>query len=79
MTRAQLERIVKWLDNTVEKLVELPVDGISIPDSVYNNIQSAIALIENELTFEEEMEPLDFQKTTYIEGYQDLADSSEDD
>lgn len=81
MTRRQLEKIVKWLDNAVEKLVdyENDQDNSPIPDLVYRNITSAIALIENELTFEEEIEPLDFKKKTYHEAYEDLANSIEED
>lgn len=83
MTRKQLEKIVRYLDNAVEELVkheqEQSSTGTPVPDRVYNNIQSAIAMIENELTLEEEIEPLDFKKKSWHEELEDLADSIEDD
>lgn len=82
MTRAQLEKLVKYLDDVVETLVKWEqnwLPDVPIPQPVYEKLQSAIALIENELTFEEEIEPLDFQKKSWHEGLEELADSIEDD
>lgn len=80
MTRKQLERLVKFLDNTTEQLVEYDhyatsLDLIPLPESVWNNLSSAIAVLENELTFQEEYEPLDFQKN-YHEEYEDLCETA---
>lgn len=79
MTRKQIEKLIRYLDSAVERLVTWEGGNDNpVPDFVYNNITSAIALLENELTFEEEVEPLDFKEKTYIEGYEDLVNSAGD-
>lgn len=70
MIRNQLEKIVKYLDMAVEELVK---QDHHIPEKVYNNLASAIALIENELTLEDDIEEIDYHK-----AYISCADEEED-
>lgn len=56
MNRKQLTKIIRWLDEATELLVD--VDNtqsyVGIPERVYNNLSASVALLENESAFQDE-------------------------
>lgn len=69
MDRKSLTRTVKFLDDAIEEMVK---SSIEVPDSVFDKLGSALAILDNELRFDDgRVEEIDYAKVRWRDYEED--------